>query len=94
MMRRPMTRRAIRATAIAVVFMAGYLTATVTRPDDAQAQVGEMMKQAAEGAAQSGGTLGTVAQLGTAITGMQENVNQLQEHINTLEKIKAALGGG
>jgi hypothetical protein len=39
------------------------------------------------------GALGAAAELGTTITGMQENVSELQKHIDTLNKIKGALGG-
>jgi hypothetical protein len=83
----------IRIAAIAAVFGAGYLLGTVTQPT-AEAQMGELGKKAMESAAGQGGALGTAAQLGTTITGLQENVNELQGHIDTLNKIKAALPGG
>jgi hypothetical protein len=89
-----MTRRAIRIAAFAVVFGAGYLLATVTQPTTAQAQVGELGKKAMEAAGESGGPLGAAGKLGTTITGMQENVTKLQEHIDTLNQIKGSLGGG
>ena len=88
-----MVRRAIRIGSLVLMFGAGYLVATVTQPA-AEAQMGELGKQALEQAAGGGGALGTVAELGTTITGLQENVTQLQGHIDTLNKIKAALGGG
>lgn len=92
-----MVRRAIRIGArigsLVLVFGAGYLVATVTQPA-AEAQIGDLGKQALEKAAGGGGALGTVAELGTTITGLQENVTELQGHIDTLNKIKAALGGG
>lgn len=86
-------RRMIRIAAIAAVFGAGYLLGTVTQPT-AEAQMGELGKKAMESAAGQGGALGTAAELGTTITGLQENVNELQGHIDTLNKIKAALPGG
>lgn len=86
-------RRAIRIGAFVAVFGAGYLLATVTQPT-AEAQMGELGKKAMEQAAGAGGPLGTAAQLGTTITGLQQNVNELQGHIDTLNKIKAALPGG
>jgi hypothetical protein len=89
----PMTRRAIRIAAFTLVFGAGYLFATVTQPT-AEAQVGELGKKAMEAAGETGGPLGSAAKLGTTITGMQENVTKLQEHIDTLNQIKASLGGG
>lgn len=82
-----------RVAGLVLVFGAGYLVATVTQPS-AEAQIGELGKQALEQAAGGGGALGTVAELGTTITGLQENVTELQGHIDTLNKIKAALGGG
>jgi hypothetical protein len=85
--------RTIRTLAFAVVFAAGYLLGTVTQ-ESAEAQVGELGKKAMEAAGESGGPLGTAAKLGTTITGMQENVTKLQEHINTLNEIKASLPGG
>ncbi len=88
-----MMRRMMRVGALALVFGAGYLVATVTQPS-ADAQIGELGKKALEQAGGSGGALGTVAELGTTITGLQENVAELQGHIDTLNKIKAALGGG
>lgn len=86
-------RRAIRIGALVAVFGAGYLFGVVSQPT-AEAQMGELGKKAMEQAAGSGGALGTAAQLGTTITGLQENVNELQGHIDTLNKIKAALPGG
>lgn len=92
-----MVRRAIRAGirigTLVCVFGAGYLLATVTQPA-AEAQMGELGKQALEQATGGGGMLGSVGELGTTITGLQENVTELQGHIDTLNKIKAALGGG
>jgi len=86
-------RRVIRIGAFVAMFGAGYLVATVTQPS-AEAQVGELGKKAMESAAGQGGALGSVAELGTTITGLQKNVDELQGHIDTLNKIKAALGGG
>jgi hypothetical protein len=88
-----MTRRAIRIATFALVFGSGYLLATITQPT-AEAQVGELGKKAMEAAGESGGPLGAAGKLGTTITGMQENVTKLQEHIDTLNQIKASLGGG
>ena len=86
-------RRMIRIAGFALVFGSGYLLATVTQPS-AEAQMGELGQKALEQAAGSGGPLGAAAELGTTITGLQENVTELQGHIDTLNKIKAALPGG
>jgi hypothetical protein len=47
------------------------------------------MKQAAG----SGGLLGSVGQLGTSIVDMEQHVSALQQNIETLKKVKTALGG-
>jgi hypothetical protein len=86
-------QRPIRILAVAGVFAAGYLTATVTQPAPAQAQMGDMMKKATDAASGSGGALGTVTKLGTTIQGLQQNVDELQKHIDTLQEIKSTLGG-
>jgi hypothetical protein len=59
------------------------------QPAPAEAQVGDLMKQAAG----AGGTLGTAAKLGTAITDMQKNVDGLNQNLKVLNEVKAALGG-
>lgn len=88
-------RRASLGTLIAAVFSLGYLLGTTQAP--AQAQLGEMGKKMGtdmlEQAAGSGGMLGQAAQLGTAITEMEQHVSGLQKNIDTLNTIKAALGG-
>ena len=43
-------------------------------------------------ASESGGTLGTAAQLGTTISDMQNNVTGARRTSRLLNKIKAALG--
>lgn len=88
-----MTRRMIRIGMFTAIFGAGYLTGTVTQTP-AEAQMGELGKKAMEQAAGAGGPLGAAAELGTTITGLQKNVSELQGHIDTLNKIKGALGGG
>jgi len=84
----------IRIAALTTVFGAGYLVGAVTQTPPAEAQMGELGKKAMEGAAGQGGALGAAAELGTTITGLQKNVSELQGHIDTLNKIKAALPGG
>jgi hypothetical protein len=79
--------RASRVALVAGIFAAGFLCGSVTRRD-AGAQVGEMMKKAGES-----GALGSVGQLGAAIVDMQQHVNELQKNLDTLKKVKSALGG-
>jgi hypothetical protein len=89
---RKSVQRAIRAGLVAAVFGAGYLAGSVSQPV-AQAQVGDLGGEALKKAGESGGMLGQAAELGTTITSMQESVNELQKSLETLNKIKAALGG-
>jgi hypothetical protein len=72
---------------LAATFVAGYLCGSVGTPP-AQAQLGDMIK----GAGKSG-ALGPVGELGTSIIEMQDHVTQLQKNLDTLKKVKAALGG-
>ena len=47
------------------------------------------MKRATEG----GGTLGSVAKLGSTISDLEKHVSGLQKNIDTLKSVKSALGG-
>ena len=80
--------RGLRLGAFALVFSAGDWLGAAQQP--AQAQVGDLMKKAAE----SGGALGTAAKMGTTLAEMQEQVDGLQKNLGALNEIKAALGGG
>jgi len=82
-------QRVLRIAGVCAVFGLGYLAGTIAHPT-AEAQMGDLMKKAAE----SGGPLGTAAKLGTSIEEMQQHVAGLQKNIDTLNQIKAALGGG
>jgi|HubBroStandDraft_6_1064221.scaffolds.fasta_scaffold1264594_1 hypothetical protein len=84
--------RFIRAGAIAVVFATGFLLGSVTQ-HRAEAQLGELGKQAVEKAGESGGPLGSAVKLGQAITDMQQHVDGLQQNIEVLKKVKSSLGG-
>jgi hypothetical protein len=43
-------------------------------------------------AADSGGPLGTAAQLGTTISDMEKNISGLQKNLETIKKVKSMLG--
>ena len=86
-------RRALRVLAFGTVFGAGYMFATVTQTT-AQAQMGDLGKKAMEATGSQGGALGSVTDLGKSIMDMREHVTALNENLDKLEKIKAALGGG
>jgi hypothetical protein len=82
----------LRIGIVTVIFSGGYLCGSMTQ-QSANAQLeglgGDMLKKAAG----SGGALGSIAQLGTTITDMEKNVSGLQQNIDTLKKVKSALGG-
>ena len=77
-----------RALVLGVVFSVGYLAGSVSTPT-AEAQLGDIIKKATES-----GSLGVVGDLGTSIVEMQEHVDGLEKNLDTLRKVKAALGGG
>jgi len=85
-------RTFVRAGGIGAIFAAGYLCGLMTQAPPADAQVGELMKQAGQ-ATGGKGALGTAMKLGTSITEMQKNVDELQKNIGVLKEVKTALGG-
>ncbi len=87
------SRRVLRVLLLAGVFSGGYLLGAVTQPT-AEAQMGELGKKAMGAAGDSGGALGSVVKLGTQISEMRDHVTALNANLDSLEKIKAALGGG
>ena len=80
------TRR-LRIAAAVTIFAAGFLAGSVTQRR-AEAQLGDVMKQAADS-----GKLGSVGDLGSAIVDMEKHVDGLQKNLDTFKKVKAALGG-
>ena len=81
------THRALRVGGLMALFAAGFLCGVLAqRP--AEAQLGDVMKKAGES-----GALGPAGQLGTSLVEMQDHVTALQKNIDTLKKVKAALGG-
>jgi hypothetical protein len=87
-----LVRGAAQLAAFLFVFSGGYLLGTLDAAP-AEAQVRDLGEDLLQKATESGGALGTAAQLGTTINDMQTHVNELQENLETLNKIKAALGG-
>lgn len=83
----------VRVAAFAGIFGAGFLCGTVTQRN-ADAQMNELGSELMKKAAGSGGLIGTVAELGTAITDMQKQVDGLQKNLGVLKKVKSSLGGG
>jgi hypothetical protein len=85
-------RRSAQLATFLLVFSGGYLLGTLDAAP-ADAQVEDLGKDLLNKASESGGALGTAAQLGTTINDMQTHVNELQKNLETLNKIKAVLGG-
>ncbi|TFG98099.1 MAG: hypothetical protein E4H11_00955 [Myxococcales bacterium] len=84
-------RTIVRTSGIGAVFASGYLCGALLQPAPAEAQIGDLMKQAGDAA--GGGALGTAMKLGTSITDMQKNVDDLQKNIEILKEVKTAIGG-
>ena len=80
--------RGLRILALAGIFGAGYLCGSLGQRS-AEAQLGDVMKKAGE----QGGALGSIGQLGSSIVEMQQHVDGLNKDLETLRKIKSALGG-
>jgi hypothetical protein len=59
----------------------------------ADAQLKELGGAALQQTGESGGMLGSAAQLATSVTEMQEHVTGLQKNIDTLKKVQASLTG-
>jgi hypothetical protein len=81
----------VRIGFVAAVFSVGFLCGSMTQ-HSANAQLGELGGEMLKKAEGSGGALGSVAQLGTAITDMEKHVSGLQQNLDTLKKVQAALG--
>lgn len=82
----------VRVVVVAVIFFMGFLCGSLTQRS-ANAQLGDMGGELLKKAGESSGPLGSVVQLGTTINDMEKNVSGLQKNIDTLKKVKAALGG-
>ena len=89
-------RRGFQVGALVAMFGAGFLFGSVTQRN-ANAQLGELGeaagKAAMEKAGGAGGALGSAMELGNTIVDLQQHVDGLQKNIDTLKKVKAAIGG-
>ena len=83
----------VRIGFVAAVFSVGFLCGSMTQ-HSANAQMGGLGEEMLKKAEGSGGALGSITQLGTAITDMEKHVSGLQQNLDTLKKVQAALGGG
>jgi hypothetical protein len=80
----------MRISVVVAVFAAGFLFGSIAQRS-ADAQLKDLGSQALKQA--EGGGAGSVLELGTAIVDMEQHVNGLQKNLDTLKKIKSALGG-
>lgn len=91
-----MARKAIlyslRIGMVTGIFAGGFLCGSLTQ-HSANAQLETLGEDLLKKAAESGGPLGSAAQLGTTISDMEKNVSGLQKNLDSLKKVKAALGG-
>ncbi len=85
--------RSVRIAAVASIFGAGFLCGSLTQ-HNADAQLKELGGDLLKKASESGGLIGAAADLGNTIADMEQHVSGLQKNLDTLKKVKAALGGG
>ncbi len=90
-MNRKSVQYSVRVGVITVIFGAGFLCGSMTQ-HNANAGLEELGGQLMKDAAESGGSLGTAAQLGTTITDMEKNISGLQKNLETIKKVKSLLG--
>lgn len=91
MTRKPMLY-SVRIGVITAIFAAGFLCGSMTQ-HNANAGLEDLGGDVMNKAVQSGGPLGTAAQLGTTITDMEKHINGLQKNLETIKKVKSMLGG-
>ena len=87
-----MTKRVFGWGMLVGMFVLGFLCGSVSQRQ-AAAQMKELggIMEKTKGA---GGAVGSVAELGSSITEMQEHVSGLQKNLETLKKVQSALGVG
>jgi hypothetical protein len=86
-MRNGRATRVLRLAGAVAIFAVGFLCGSLTQRS-ADAQLGEAMRRAA-----GSGALGPAGELGTAIVDMEQHVSGLQRNLDSLKKVKTALGG-
>jgi hypothetical protein len=85
------TRRFVRLVLVALIFAGGWVGGSITSRNATAQMPG--MGDAMKAAGGQGGALGSAAKLGTTITDMQSNVENLQKGLDTLKTIQKAIGG-
>jgi hypothetical protein len=85
--------RGVLVSMLIGMFLVGVFCGSVSQRY-ATAQVPGVGKGVLDTAKGAGGSLGSVAELGSSIVEMQDHVNGLQKNLETLKKVQSALGGG
>ena len=85
------TLQLARVAAILAIFAGGFVCGSM-HEQQAEAQLSDALKQAGS-AAVAGGALGPVGEMGTTLVDMEQHVTALQKNLDTLKKVKTALGG-
>ena len=89
-MERKMIIRGAFIGLILVTFAIGFFCGSLMQRD-ANAQWKEIGKSALGQATGSGGLVGSIADLGTAIVEMEDHISGLQKNVDTLKKVQSAL---
>jgi hypothetical protein len=84
--------RVARSVLVCGIFAAGFVCGSLSQ-HPARAQGGELGGKVMEKLGEQGGTVGSVAKLGSSIVDMQQHVDALQKNLETLRQVKTALGG-
>ena len=82
----------VRIGIVAAIFSAGFFFGSMTQ-HNANAGLTDLGGGLMQKAADSGGPLGSAAQLGTTITDMEKHISGLQNNLETIKKVKSMLGG-
>ncbi|SPD73486.1 conserved hypothetical protein [uncultured Desulfobacterium sp.] len=91
-MKKTIVGKSVRIGAVVAIFASGWFCGAVSQRS-AEAQLGDVGKAVMEKAGEQGGSLGAAAKLGTSISDIQTHLDALQKDVDTLNSIKAMLGG-
>src|SRR5512138_2371811 len=81
----------VRTGIVTIIFTIGFFCGSLTQRN-ASADWGQVGGALLDQVGETGGAAGSIVQLGKTITDMEKNVSGLQQNIDTLKKVKTALG--
>ena len=84
--------RGVRLLIVMSIFTVGFLCGSLSQRR-ANAQLKELGGAMLQQAGESGGLVGSTAQLASSLSEMQDHVTGLQCNIDTLKKVQSALSG-